>query len=210
MSHLEDRLSAFVDGELGHGERDRVLSHLTRCAECRSEAHTLRTLKQRLRTLGAPGPTTDFLDRLSGISVDAPEEPPWPPLDRSAGFGTAPPPGSGRPLGTAPPAPDHRGAPQRGGRTASRSRLGWGRARYAVVGASVVAVTLGAAFLGGEDTAEAPVVTPALTDYAVEHTVVSTQVPLADPAAVPAVAQPPSSGGGPVGADSVPATSRSR
>jgi len=44
MSHLGQRLSALIDGELGHVERDRVLVHLVRCEPCRADAVALRTL----------------------------------------------------------------------------------------------------------------------------------------------------------------------
>jgi len=43
--HLGDRLSALVDGELGHEARERVLAHLATCAKCKSEADEQRRLK---------------------------------------------------------------------------------------------------------------------------------------------------------------------
>ncbi len=52
MSHLGDRLSALIDGELGHTQRERVLAHLARCEPCRREAVALRALKQRMHALG--------------------------------------------------------------------------------------------------------------------------------------------------------------
>ncbi len=52
MSHLGDRLSALIDGELGHAQRERVLAHLARCEPCRREASALRALKQRMHALG--------------------------------------------------------------------------------------------------------------------------------------------------------------
>ena len=56
MSHLGDRLSALVDGELTGAERDRAYAHLASCEQCRAEAAGLRALKQKLRALetGAP------------------------------------------------------------------------------------------------------------------------------------------------------------
>src|SRR5438270_3974623 len=59
MSHLGDRLSALVDGELGGAERDRAHAHLAGCGQCRTEAAELRALKQKLRGLmdGAPAET---------------------------------------------------------------------------------------------------------------------------------------------------------
>src|SRR6516165_5892166 len=56
MSHLGDRLSALVDGELDGAELDRAHAHLAGCEQCRAEAAELRALKQKLRGLmdGAP------------------------------------------------------------------------------------------------------------------------------------------------------------
>jgi anti-sigma factor RsiW len=56
MSHLGDRLSALVDGELDGAELDRVHAHLASCEQCRTEAAELRALKKKLRALmtGAP------------------------------------------------------------------------------------------------------------------------------------------------------------
>lgn len=184
MSHLEERLSAFVDGELGHSDRERVLSHLAGCETCRFEAEMLRRIKQRLCALGTPEPAPDFLGRL--LSPPGDTFPGGPP--NSGGFGTTPPLGSGRPLGGAPARlAEPRTAPPRG---LSRFRPEWGRARYAVAGVSIVAVTLGTAFVAGGERAEQPVVTPALTDYAIEHAAVSGQTPLGDPVTVPVVAPP--------------------
>ena len=52
MSHLGQRISALIDGELADAERDRVLTHLAGCDECRQEAVALRALKQRMHSLG--------------------------------------------------------------------------------------------------------------------------------------------------------------
>lgn len=124
MDHPEERLSALVDGELGHSERDRILRHLADCEDCRFEAETLRGLKRRLHGLDAPEPSTDFLGRLtslSGPSADPPERPQGPP---GGMFGSAPP-GSGRPIGGGPSAaavesPPAAPAPERARRPAAR------------------------------------------------------------------------------------------
>ncbi|MFD0900667.1 anti-sigma factor family protein [Actinomadura sediminis] len=78
MSCLGERLTALVDGELGHDERERAHAHLAVCARCRAEAATLRSLKGRLRGLGGapePGaddlPTDDFLTRLRALGETA-------------------------------------------------------------------------------------------------------------------------------------------
>src|SRR5262249_38666397 len=51
MSHLGDRLSALVDGELSGADLDRANAHLAGCEQCRTEAAELRQLKQKLREL---------------------------------------------------------------------------------------------------------------------------------------------------------------
>ena len=56
MSHLGDRLSALVDGELDGAERDRAHAHLAGCEQCRAEAAELRALKQKLRELMTRAP----------------------------------------------------------------------------------------------------------------------------------------------------------
>lgn len=183
MSHLEEQLSAFVDGELGHSDRERVLSHLAHCETCRFEAEMLRQLKQRLGELRPPEPASEFLTRLLALPDTTTGDPP----STTGGFGASPPLGSGKPLGVPPAHTGRRPVPARG---LFRFRPEWGRARYAVAGVSVLAAALGTAFLTGGDSAEPPVVTPALTDYAIEHAAVSGQSPLGDPAMVPVVTRP--------------------
>jgi hypothetical protein len=68
VSHLGERLTALVDGELGHDERDRALAHLATCRQCRSEAEELRRLKSQLRSLRSAVPASEFLLRLSGLA----------------------------------------------------------------------------------------------------------------------------------------------
>lgn len=57
MTHLGQRLSALIDGELDSESRDRVLVHLAKCEPCRADAVALRTLKRRMTALG--GETED-------------------------------------------------------------------------------------------------------------------------------------------------------
>jgi hypothetical protein len=52
VSHLGQRISALIDGELTDAERDRVLTHLAGCDSCRQEAVALRALKRRMHSLG--------------------------------------------------------------------------------------------------------------------------------------------------------------
>ena len=75
MSHLGERLSALIDGELSHQQRERVLAHLANCAPCRREAAALRMLKQRMHALGEATADTALTDRLiavAGVAGPAP------------------------------------------------------------------------------------------------------------------------------------------
>jgi len=65
--HLGDRLSALVDGELGHESRDRVLAHLVTCAKCKAEADAQRRLKNVFAEMAPPPPSESFLARLQGL-----------------------------------------------------------------------------------------------------------------------------------------------
>ncbi|MCF3136510.1 anti-sigma factor family protein [Streptomyces olivochromogenes] len=65
--HLGDRLSALVDGELGHESRDRVLAHLATCAKCKAEADAQRRLKNVFAAAAPPSPSESFLARLQGL-----------------------------------------------------------------------------------------------------------------------------------------------
>jgi anti-sigma factor RsiW len=88
MSHLGQRLSALIDGELDHDERDRVLGHLARCGWCRDEAAALRTLKRRMNALGEAAAGSGLTGRLMGLSSSQggvwPEAVSgWPPAERA-------------------------------------------------------------------------------------------------------------------------------
>ncbi|MFI9768671.1 anti-sigma factor family protein [Streptomyces sp. NPDC052415] len=65
--HLGDRLSALVDGELGHDSRERVLAHLATCAKCKAEADAQRRLKNVFAEAAPPPPSESFLARLQGL-----------------------------------------------------------------------------------------------------------------------------------------------
>jgi anti-sigma factor RsiW len=76
MSHLGQRLSALIDSELSDFERDRVLTHLAGCDECRGDAIALRALKQRIHALGEAMADTALTGRLMAMAA-ADERSPW-------------------------------------------------------------------------------------------------------------------------------------
>ncbi|MER6788910.1 zf-HC2 domain-containing protein [Streptomyces sp. NPDC000658] len=65
--HLGDRLSALVDGELGHDTRERVLAHVATCAKCKTEVDAQRRLKNVFAEVAPPAPSESFLARLQGL-----------------------------------------------------------------------------------------------------------------------------------------------
>lgn len=196
MSCLGERLTALVDGELGHEERDRVLAHLAGCARCRDEVAVLRGLKGRLRGLSelpvTDGtddlPTSDFLARL--LSLPASAEPRAsagvPPGGTPAG---APPPQPARPLRSSarpvrtPPAGHPRAGRPRGDHPPGRAAAvqPHPRRRYLVAGAATLFLGLGAASYVAGGRQDAPAVTPAFDRFAVEHALNSGDAPVTDP-----------------------------
>lgn len=77
MSHLGQRISALIDGELTDVERDRVLTHLAGCDECRQEAVALRALKQRMHSLGEAMVDAALTGRLMAMAGPG-EDSGWP------------------------------------------------------------------------------------------------------------------------------------
>ncbi|MFE2049228.1 anti-sigma factor family protein [Streptomyces sp. NPDC059459] len=65
--HLGDRLSALVDGELGHDTRERVLAHVATCPKCKAEVDAQRRLKNVFAEAAPPAPSESFLARLQGL-----------------------------------------------------------------------------------------------------------------------------------------------
>ena len=76
MSHLGQRISALIDGELSDSERDRVLAHIAGCDECRQEAVSLRALKQRMHSLGEAMVDAALTGRLMAMAMP-PDGRPW-------------------------------------------------------------------------------------------------------------------------------------
>jgi hypothetical protein len=76
MSHLGQRISALIDGELSDSERDRVLTHIAGCDDCRQEAVALRALKQRMHSLGEAMVDAALTGRLMALAM-SPDGRPW-------------------------------------------------------------------------------------------------------------------------------------
>ncbi|HUQ63521.1 MAG TPA: zf-HC2 domain-containing protein [Acidimicrobiales bacterium] len=64
-SHLDDALSALLDGELSAEEEALARTHLAACAACAGELEGLRSVRSVVRGLPPEPPPFGFLDRLS-------------------------------------------------------------------------------------------------------------------------------------------------
>jgi len=160
MSHLGDRLSALVDGELDGAERDRAYAHLASCVQCRTEAAELRALKQKLRGLVSGAPAEAAMTRRL-IAMTGP----------------------GGPL---PPRRLLRPAVQR--ETRRPGPRGPVRRRYLVLGTVSLVVGLStAAFTvgGGGEATPGPRITPPVEMYSVEHAITTGEVPFTGPSGRP-------------------------
>ena len=174
MSHLGDRLSALVDGELHGAERDRAYAHLASCEQCRTEAAELRALKRKLRGLVSGAPAEAAMTRRL-IAMTGPGGP-LPPRRRL--------------LHLAPPAArrETRGPGPRGSAGNAHRR------RYLVLGTVSLVVGLGtAAFTvgGSGEATPGPRITPPVEMYSVEHAITTGEVPFPGPTAAPSSDAPP-------------------
>ncbi|HXZ66070.1 MAG TPA: zf-HC2 domain-containing protein [Streptosporangiaceae bacterium] len=171
MTHLGQRLSALIDGELEVGERERVLLHLTKCGSCREEAAALRTLKRRMSALRDAAAGAGLTGRLIELSALA-------SLTDSDAADAAP---------QAQPYPDRPASPGGSSQASAQQRAG----RYFLAGSVAVFLAgLGtAAFIaGGEPQPQAPTppVTPSVDVLVFGHG------PAGNPGTAPPVLRPAS------------------
>ncbi len=64
MSHLGERVTTLVDGQLGAEACERAMIHLAGCRECRDAVELERLTKKRLAGLGEPQLSGDLMARL--------------------------------------------------------------------------------------------------------------------------------------------------
>jgi anti-sigma factor RsiW len=164
MSHLGHRLSALIDGELDHMERERVLVHLVRCEQCRAESIALRTLKRRMKALGGAAADSALTHRLIGLAM------PGNPLADARAIG--------EPGWLWPAVATGRGS---GARELRPSR-------FVVAGCcAFLLVSLGAAAFaaGGGSPQPGPQITPAVDVFMVQHEIMTGVVPVTRPSPAP-------------------------
>ncbi len=176
MSHLGARLAAYVDGELPRATRELISAHLSLCPSCRAEVEAESRLKTGLTGLGAPDPSAGLMSSL--LQLAGPGEPALPAPVRT--LGSAPAPG-GHPSGWAafaPPRPASQLSPP-------TSSLRPPRRRQLVAGVvSVAAVTLGAAFVGGDLSEPAPVAPTGGDVFAARYANQNTSASLTEPTSI--------------------------
>ena len=169
MSCPDDLLSGLVDGELDHGARERVLSHLLDCPPCMREVESLRSLKTRLSWAGAetPLPSAELTARLLQLVVPGVE-----PSQR--GLTRQP---AARPV-------TFRSARRPAGAARPHSRQRLQRLRRRTVGGCLVALGLSAAFVLGGQPPSRPTqvqIDPGTNAFVADFVYSTGEVPLTDP-----------------------------
>lgn len=69
MSHLGDRLTAFVDGFLDVPEQEKVLAHVRHCADCRAALEHEQWVRSTLHRLPGAEPSAALLMALKDIGT---------------------------------------------------------------------------------------------------------------------------------------------
>jgi anti-sigma factor RsiW len=64
--HLDDRLSALLDGRLDAADESAARAHVAECPACAAELHAVAATRSWLRALPAVDPPTDFYERMLG------------------------------------------------------------------------------------------------------------------------------------------------
>jgi hypothetical protein len=171
VTHLGQRLSGLIDGELEASERERAHSHMAKCGSCRDEVAALWALKRQLNGLresAAGVGLAGLTGRLMGLS-DLPD------LDDSALSGGMP---SGQTMWPPPSPPGgwpHQEPPAPDGASAERGSHPDQRGSRLFLAGSVAIFLAGlgtaAVIAGGEPQAQAPApaVTPSVDVLVAPH-----------------------------------------
>jgi anti-sigma factor RsiW len=187
VSHLQEQLSALVDGELNGAELDRANAHLAACDQCRAEAAALRLLKRELRQLAPARPSTELAQRLlalaasDGLGQGPGQSPRWAtpqaslPVPRVAARGYADRPGprrddlAERARRSRPP----RSPGEAWARSRRSRRLAWGAISF------VVTVGIGAAAYGlAGGSPDEGRMTPQMELFNVGHAILGGDIPM--------------------------------
>jgi hypothetical protein len=191
VTHLGERITPLVDGQLPADAAERASMHLASCRPCRDAVEAERLMKSRLATLGSPQPGEDLVRRL--LHLAGPEGPlpprvghvPGTPRPRQvSGPARATRPVSGPPLVRAgsrrPALAAGVSRAVAGHRPARLSRVSRARVTVAVVGAMCL---VGAGVAGGVVSAGAagqPTVVPPVDTLVVQHSTSTGTLPFGD------------------------------
>lgn len=174
MKHLGNRVTALVDGQLDHDDRDLALAHLARCPTCQAEVEAERAIAAMLRGLPPLEPSGQFVQKLLALA-----EPGGPlPPERRPFPGTAPPVAGWRP----PPGRPGSAVGSRRPEVPSVLRRRGGVRLAAAGSLSIGALTLMLASLGGAEPTTP--VTPPTQQFTIEHARSTGSLPFFDPAVV--------------------------
>jgi anti-sigma factor RsiW len=197
VTHLGDRITPLVDGQLAPDATERAHVHLASCDPCREAVEMERLMKARLAALGTPEPGEDLVLRL--LQLAGPEGPLPPRQGHVPGMPRARQlSGPGRPprQASAPTTrPVARGVVDRpagrgvvtavvrrpDGRPGRLSRVSRARLTAAMVGALCL---VGAGVAGGVvsegGTSPPPAVVPPVDSFVVEHSVTTNTLTFSD------------------------------
>lgn len=74
MSHLGDRISALVDGQLSPAATERALAHVATCCVCTAELAAARAARRAVASADVVAPTADLTARLLSLAAAAPRD----------------------------------------------------------------------------------------------------------------------------------------
>jgi hypothetical protein len=184
VTHLGERITPLVDGQLAGDAAERASIHVAGCVGCREAVEAERLMKSRLATLGGPEPADDLVRRLLDLAgPDGPLPPrvghvPGTPRPRPISPGRAQRPVLTAPGGSRRPGVSARSA-ARPGVSGRVSRMSRARLTAAMVGAMCL---VGAGVAGGVVSAGAgqPTVVPPVDTLVVEHATSTDTLPFGD------------------------------
>jgi anti-sigma factor RsiW len=187
VSHLGERVTALVDGQLSPEATERAHAHLAGCRPCRDLVEAERLMKARLASLDGPPPAPELLGRLLALGGPAGPLPPRaghvPGTPRPAVLALpAAPARVGRPAVSRPaarPVAGRRGSVAPAGTGPGRRPRRRARLAVAVFGALTV-VGVGVSGLALSSGGPEPTVVPPVDSFVVDHVRSTSQLPFVD------------------------------
>jgi len=187
VTHLGDRVTPLVDGQLPPDATERAYAHIATCQQCRRLVDAERLMKSRLAALADPQPSGELVERL--LSLAGPVGPLPPRTDRVPGTPRVQPVAVAAVAPSRPPAGPDTGStrpsstrPARFGRR--RSAGARPRSRLRVAATFVGALTIvGVGIAGGVSLTAArpgPSIVPPVDVFVVEHAATTSDLPFVE------------------------------